>query len=415
MPIAPHIAAGLALRIRREQWLDRAELERRQWSRFRKVLRHAFESSPFYARKYREAGLTPDDVRDRRDLERIPVVTRAELRYPEELVPERWRPESMRHSFSSGSTGESVKTYFDPEAWLIGKHLLKLRGRWACGVRPWDRAALFQACSFSNSRFRSRVLRQQSFSVHPPAEEIFPDVRRFKPTVLWGFPSHFRELAEVWTPDLKPAMIFTGGEMLDDETRRAIEKGLGATVYDIYGCTELKEIAWECPAREGYHVNSDWLLVETAGPDDDLAVTSLYNYGMPLIRYRLGDTGRFLDRDCSCGRTLPLMAPGFGRSVDYFHLPSGGRVSPYTLINNVEVLPEIRQFQIVQESLDRVVVKVVPSPQYGDGSDRRVRSVLLSDLPDVTIEIRTVERIPKEASGKYRMALSRIGRSEARN
>jgi len=415
MPIAPHILADRVLRIRREQWIERDELERRQWSRFRRVLRHAFESSPFYARKYREAGLTPDDVRERSDLDKIPVVTRTELRHPEELIPERWRPESMPHSFSSGSTGESVKTYFDPEAWIVGKHLLKLRARWACGVRPWDRAALFQAGEFSNSRFRSLALRQQSYSVHRPAKDVLPEVRRFEPTVLYGFPSHFKELAEIWAPELRPERIFTSGEMLDDETRKAIERALGAPVYDIYGCTELKEIAWECPARQGYHVNSDWLLVETVGPDNLIVVTSLYNYGMPLIRYRLGDTGRFLDRPCHCGRALPLMAPGFGRSVDYIQLPSGGRVSPYTLINNVEVLPEIRQFQIVQESLDRVVVTVVPSPEFGDGSDQRLRSVLAPDLPDVTVEIRTVEGIPREPSGKYRMAFSRIAQSKARD
>lgn len=401
-------AVTRAFRVQREQWLDRRALERRQWSRFKKLLDHAFAHSPFYARKFREAAVTPADIRERSDLGRLPVVTREELRHPEALVAEGFRPETMRHSFSSGSTGESVKTYFDPAGWFLGKHLLKLRARWACGVRPRDRVALFTAGTFSNTALRRRLLRQRSFSVHRPAEEILPELRRFDPTALYGFPSHFKELAEVWPSELRPKAIFTSGEMLEDETRKRIETGIGAPVYDVYGSTELKEIAWECPARDGYHVNSDWLLVETEEPAGTILATSLYNYGMPLIRYRLGDTGSFVDHPCRCGRSLPLMALGFCRSVDTFVLPRGARISPYTLINAVEVLEEIRQFQIVQEAAGRVAVVIVPRAEFGEGSAERVRNALDPHLPGVTIEIRIVESIPREAGGKYRMAFSRV-------
>jgi phenylacetate-coenzyme A ligase PaaK-like adenylate-forming protein len=204
VPIAPHVAFERALRIAREQWLDPEELQRRQWSRFQRILGYAYQHSPFYARKFRAAGIEPADIQQRSDLGRIPVVTREELRQPEALVPPPFRPETMRHTFSSGSTGESVKSYFDPEGWLVGKHLLKLRARWACGVRPWDRVALFTASAFSNSALRRRVLRQRSFSVHQPPDEILPELLRFAPTVLYGFPSHFKELAEVWPSRLRP-------------------------------------------------------------------------------------------------------------------------------------------------------------------------------------------------------------------
>ena len=410
--MAPSSLVSQILRIRREQWLDPAELERLQWSRFQRILRHAYDNSPFYARRFRETGITPDDIRDRADLARIPVVTRRELRHPEELVPESYEPDRLKQSFSSGSTGESVKTYFDPKAWRLGKHLLKLRARWACGVRPWDRAALIQAGELSNSTFRRRVLRQQSFSVHLPVEETLPELCKLAPTVLYGFPTHFKELAKIWTGGFTPKCIFTSGEMLEDETRTKIGEAFGAPVYDIYGSTELKEIAWECPRRDGYHINSDWVLVETIGEHDTIVVTSLYNYGMPLIRYELGDTGKLLDGRCRCGRSLPLMAPGVGRSVDYFQLPGGARVSPYTLVNNVEVLPEIRQFQILQDKPDRVVVLVVPGPDYGDGSAERIHDTVAVELPGVEVEVRCVDEIPREPSGKFRKVLSDLPHSE---
>ena len=126
---------------------------------------------------------------------------------------------------------------------------------------------------------------------------------------MYGFPSYLTRLGEVAEGTIKPNFVFTSGEMLDGETRRAIERGFGAPVFDIYGCTELKEIAWECPAHEGYHINSDRVVVETLHADHStgrqdgaLLVTSLYNFGMPLIRYQLGDTGRLIAASCSCGR-----------------------------------------------------------------------------------------------------------------
>jgi acyl-coenzyme A synthetase/AMP-(fatty) acid ligase len=67
--------------------------------------------------------------------------------------------------------------------------------------------------------------------------------------VLYGFPGHFARLAQQAAGAIKPRLIFTSGEMLDGATRKTIEAGLGAPVFDIYGCTELKEIAWECPAH----------------------------------------------------------------------------------------------------------------------------------------------------------------------
>jgi phenylacetate-CoA ligase len=410
MAVSPHVIVDRALRVARDQWLPPDELERRQWSRFERMLDYAYRSSPFYARKLREAGVEPADIRERADLERLPVVTRDELRQPEALVPARFRPEEMRHTFSSGSTGESVKSYFDDEAWLVGKHLLKLRARWACGVRPWDRVALFTASPFSNDATRRRLLRRWSFSVHEPVERILPELERFAPTVLYGFPSHFRELAEVWPSRLRPKLVFTSGEMLEGAVRRRIEEAFGAPVHDVYGSTELKEIAWECRARDGYHINSDWLLVEVEEPSGSVLVTSLYNRGMPLIRYRLGDTGSFVDHGCRCGRSLPLMALGFCRSVDTFVLPAGGLVSPYTLINAIEVLDEIRKFQIVQESTDKVAVLIEPRGEFGDGTGRRVRAALGPHLPGIAIELRLVAAIPREPGGKYRMAMSRVER-----
>jgi hypothetical protein len=96
--------------------------------------------------------------------------------------------------------------------------------------------------------------------------------------------------------------------------------------------------------------------------------------------------------------------------VALFVLPAGGRVSPYTLINAIEVLDEIRQFQIVQESIDRVVVVVVPRGEFTSEAAARVGATLRPHLPGIAIEIQIVASIAREPGGKYRMAMSRVER-----
>ena len=139
-------------------------------------------------------------------------------------------------------------------------------------------------------------------------------------------------------------------------------------------------------------------------------MTSLYNRGMPLLRYRVGDVARLSDRDCPCGRGLPLMEPCLGRLVDYVELANGVTVSPYSLTCAIEEADGFAQFQIVQTSPDRVLVKVVPRPGFDDSHRRRIQQVLSPVLGGLVPEVESVPAILAEESGKYRVVVSRIGR-----
>lgn len=405
-------------RLHREQWLPAEIVKQHQWVRLKTILRHAFDNSPFYRRRFHEAGITPDDIKSVADLQRLPATTREDLSDPEQLIALGHQKSRLRTSLTSGSTGRVTTSYFDRKAWLTGKVLLKLRARVACGVRPWDRFALFQEGLQQNNLGRRWILRQRSFSIFKPLPEILPELQKYSPTALYGFPSYLARLGKFAEGSIAPSVVFTSGEMLDGKTRRTIERRFQAPVFDIYGCTELKEIAWECPAREGYHINSDRLVVEVRHSDDEanprtgtLLVTSLYNFGMPLIRYQLGDTGRLIAKSCSCGRGFPLMAPDLGRSVDYFVLPNGTMVSPYEMTCAVEKVEGMRQYQIVQEARDRVVINVVPLRDADSSTRRQIELVLLPLLNGVQLGVRFVDEIEREPSGKYRIVVSRVSKS----
>lgn len=402
------------VQLRREQWLSITELRSRQWKRLQKILRHAYANTTHYKRAFDAAEVSPDDIRTAKDLERLPILRKDDLRRPQEIVVRGSDLDAMRSSFTSGSTGEGLRTYFDPGAWMLGRHLLKLRARLACGVRPWDRIAQFQWIPNKDTFIRRRLLRQKSFGIDLDFESVIPSVRRYAPTVLYGFPGYLNRLGKVAAGRITARIVFTSGEMLDDETRRSIEESFGATVLDIYGCTEMKEVAWECPERQGYHINADWFYVEVLrkaeadAPKGSLVITSLYNYGMPLIRYLVGDIGHLLDQPCRCGRGLPLMAPATGRAVDYVRLPGGGEVSPYTVMTPVEAHPGVEQFEVIQEEIDHAVVRVLPSARYNERTMNELKELLEPILPGIKIETKKVERIEPQAGGKYRIVQSKV-------
>ncbi len=403
------------LQLERKQWLPKEQLEELQWQRLKKILKHAYDNTEFYKKKFEDAGLTPDDIKERKDLEKIPLTTREDLRRPEQLIAKGFDKNKMSFSTTSGSTGRRTTTYFDRRAWLVGKFLLKLRARIACGLRPADKLAVFSEGKTHNSFFNEFFLRQRFFSIFDPIEEHLSEIEKYNPSAMYGFPSYFSLLADRKTDGINSHRIFTSSEMVDLKTRKKIEGSFKAELFDIYGCTEVKEIAWECQKHNGYHINCDWLLIEfikggkaAVEEEGSIIVTSLYNYGMPLIRYEVGDTGKLLESRCHCGRELPLMAPTLGRSVDHFILSDDSVVTPYAMTCAIENIEGVKQYQIVQEEKGLVVINVVPTNQFNSKSEEYIKSNLEQVLPGATVHVNLVEEIAREESGKYRIVISKV-------
>lgn len=414
-----HLVAGAGFypALHAAQWRRPDEVRALQWRRLLQMLTFAYQRSPLHRRRFDEVGAVPADIRSMADLRRLPTLRREDLRQPEGLLASGFARERLRRSTTSGSTGRRTTSYFDERAWVLGKHLLKLRARLACGMRPWDRIALFQEDAPDPPR-AGGAARMRAFTIHRPIADILPAAAAFAPTVLYGFPGHLARLAGEAGGRLRPRLIFTSGEVLDPATRRTIESGLGAPVMDVYGCTEMKEIAWQCPARGGYHLNADWMVVEMEPGADPavggrLLLTSLYNRAMPLLRYDIGDTGIVIEGRCPCGRGLPLIRPTLGRSVDYLMLPDGTTLAPYSLTCAVEAIEGMRQYQFVQTRPDRLELRVVPADGFDDARAAALVAALRPVVPGVVVEVRTVAAIPFEPSGKYRIVRSRLGTADA--
>ncbi|MGH3427200.1 MAG: hypothetical protein ACRDQZ_06485, partial [Mycobacteriales bacterium] len=220
-----------------------------------------------------------------------------------------------------------------------------------------------------------------------------------------------------------PGAIVLGGATVYPFMVQAIERAFGAPALSAYGSREIGAAACQCLTREGHHISAQSHLVETINADErpvmeqdaELVVTPLQNYAMPFIRYRIGDRGRLSSRDCSCGRSFPLLDAVSGRMVEVIYNNRGEQVDPLFFIwIMAEKLdkPRMRKAQVVQEEDGSITLNLVLDP--GARADEVVRG--LTDVApriravmgqDCEVRIAFVADIPLSASGKHPYIVSR--------
>jgi phenylacetate-CoA ligase len=241
--------------------------------------------------------------------------------------------------------------------------------------------------------------------------------------LLFGHAHSLYRFARFWEQRDLPAYRFRAALCtampLPRHERETLQRVFRAEVFDRYGAEELSLIATECRAHEGLHVNTDGLFVEIlpspAVPDAGrIVVTDLWNRGMPLVRYDLGDHVELGPKSCACGRTYPLLRSVKGRIADTLWTADGRRVSGIAITEHfAELFPHIDQVQIVQDRVDHVVVKVVPAHDAAGDLVARVAHVVAAAFGrGMNFELQRVGEIPLERSGKFRFAVCNVPETE---
>jgi len=383
-------------------------------------MRHAVARVPFY----RQLAIVPESIRSAADLQRFPVISKATIQEDQgKFLADGVDRTKLESSVTSGSTGQPTTTYFDRQSWLHGKYTLKILRMVQNGVGLFSRVMI--ASEYSPDLVNAgstgflpgdRLLfRQRRISVHEPPAQHVEAFEAFRPHALYTFPSYVSELIgyceehSIALPRIP--VVFTSSEVLSDRLRQRIAQYFGARVCDVYGSTELKEVAWQC--GEGrHHINFDNVFVEHVGDEDlghdFLVLSTLRNRAMPLLRYRIGDIGRVKEGACPCGRQSPFISAISGREVDLLELPSGRRVSPYVLITHrIDHTPEIRKYQFVQTSPNSLEIQVTLG-RDGAGIDRL--QPIADEVADrlggeMLVRMVDVDHIPRTERGKHRLLI----------
>ena len=414
-------------RLRRSQWFTQPELERLQWVRLRRLIRHCYQKVPYYRKLFQSAGLKPDDIRGLSDLKLIPITTKQTLRHapPEDVLPDGIRPRRSFERRTSGSTGTPIFFVLTPRE-KDAQDVVLARALMENGLRLADVRAMFYAPSHitMEKRWFRRlgIWRKAYFSVFDDIRDQMPELERLSPDSLAGIPAILKLIAleklRSGSPRIAPRTIFSTADLLDQTTRRLLESAFDVEVTDLYASLELGHIAWECPQHAGYHVNMESVVLEllndgrpaSPGEAGEVVGTSLLSYTMPFLRYRLEDLCSLSHRPCPCGRGLPLLELVQGRANDAIRLPDGRVVAPQTVMSTLSKLGrEIEQFRVVQESEDLVNVHLVKGAGFAGETLAMAEKSLREALGnEVRLEFNIVGHIDRDSSGKQRSVISKV-------
>ena len=381
---APEPAREAALlaaveQVARQTRMSRAELRVFQTHRLRALVEHAYEEIPFYRRKYTAAGFHPSHVRSLADLERIPLVTKDELRraHASELRPMR-SVATARRLASSGSTGVPLAILRDEASlWHFTAYNMLLYYQWCLG-RPIAEVLYFvdfdpQSIDYALvDLLRTTVGEERFIPVARPVEAFVEALDTFHPRFVSSYPSSLRNVAIALDRrgrrNEQLELLHLTSEMLDSNTRTLLAKVFPrARLVETYTSTEAGLLAHGCPASGHWHVAEENVLCEIVAADGqacdevgEIVVTDLTNWTMPMIRYRgLGDLCRWDQTPCACGTTRRSLRQLEGRRSDSLLAADGSLLSPYVVIDAMDDVRGIYQYQVIQQRSGYFTVLVV--------------------------------------------------------
>ena len=413
-------------RLRAHDRMQADAMQELQWQRLKKLLAHCLEHVPFYRDRLRGAGITDVNELTRQRYERLPQLTRDDIRnHKEAMVARGWR-ERLIQANTGGSTGEPLVFYSDR-----GKEAChnaqKLRARSWFGVMPGDRQVDFWGSPIElNKQSELRILKdrwllnQVVLSAFNLTDQRLSDyvafVVRFRPRLIYGYPTVIFRVAQ-WIRehpgvlgDYRPALVSCTSEMLYDHQRNMIREVFDCPVANEYGSRDGGLIAHECP-QGSLHIIAEHVYLEVVGEDEegagDLLVTNLDGYGMPLLRYRIGDRGTLDNTPCACGLPLPCLARLSGRSNDFLVGHAGRLIHSLAPIYVLREIPKLRQFRLYQRKDHSLQLQMVSDAPFSDAELRDLREKLQRILDEpVPVDFQFAETIPPERSGKYRWVMS---------
>ena len=329
---------------------------------------------------------------------------------------------------TSGSTGTPLQfhnTEFGGFIWHATTlrehfwHRRDLTGKLA-SIRAGSTTARVPDWGFSTRPMRTGPAVQ--FDLRAPIADQFAWLQAEMPDYLITYPSNLRALAQhaldrgESLPGLRQAR--TLGEVLNADTRQLIRSAFEVSVADLYSASEVGYLALNCPEVDShYHVQAETCLVEildaagrtcAEGEPGRVVVSVLHNFAMPLIRYELGDYAT-PGGPCACGRGLPLLREILGRERNMLRRPNGERFWPSAPAEAWLEAAPVRQFQVVQETLDGLLVRVVVDGAFTPAEQSAVAQMLQQRLGyPYRLRFERVAAIERSKSGKYEDFVCRL-------
>lgn len=369
---------------------------------------YAKENFPFYQQKYENIDL--NEIKTLEDIKKLPIVSATELiENSEQLICKNKRP--YRVTSSSGTSGKPKIIYRNKEDTDQSVKVLETMLRMA-GVTENDTVLIGQP--FDMAHFGYLVLggceRINAISIpigiSMSNEKYISMILMYKPTVICSSMSRVLSIIDLLkeknvnsTPYVKT--IILAGEPLTSSGKIKIEEYFHTAPYNFYGSEETDGLASDCYLHNGLHFFEDLFYMELLELDGiesqikenrigEMVLTSLYQKGVPLIRYRLGDIVEVEKAQCSCGCKRPLIRV-YGRAKDSFTIFDGITIMAYQIEDVLKAyFNNMINYQIVVSNTPMGKEEVNVRLEIKDASELFSEDKLIDALWDCTEDLQGI-------------------------
>jgi phenylacetate-CoA ligase len=401
---------------------------------FKRIVKYAYRV-PLYHEKYKRAGIHPNDIKGIEDIAKLPFVTKDDIRngFPDKIIPVNYNKEKAHVVCTGGTTGKPISIYIDFDT-MIQASINFLREMNFFGFR-WNKTRFVHIGNFSP--YRIDLVMEKNFlshlrtffsmdnllniDVNEPIKNIMQKLDAFKPELIMTYPAIHQHLAFLkrkgYGKNVNPNLLWTGGAMLDNYTRRYVEDAFGCRLLNVYPSVEAQSnIAFEC-FKGTWHINSDFFHVEAVDENGELVapgerghivITRLWGKGTPIIRYTGMDDWVKISSDekCNCGLKTDILIHGVeGRMRANIVLPNGKVFPPGAFCFISPVLHKlktfkVRQYQVIQKKIDEIEILLVIDDDLRDVGPsvdiimKNIKEIYKKKVgPQVKVNVREVKEI----------------------
>ena len=425
--------------LKKTDWLNEKDLTNVQNKKLSILVRHCYESVPFYTNLFNKLGLTPDDIKNKEDLKKLPILTKEIIRVNmDDLVSLDVKNRKTTQHSTGGSTGMPLTFKKDIQTWNIA---------WASTFRAWEwydfyfgekiftiagnslvkERKFFTAKDFFD-RYIMRNYKHSSFEMKDSdMQRHYKALMKTKPKAIRGYASTLYLFARYIESNQLPTpktvrLLLTTGEILLPQYRQKLQQVFKVPLYDNYGAGDGGIASHECYMHEGLHISEERCVIEIVDRSGNLVedgtlghviTTDLDNFAFPFLRYKVGDMSYIKKEKCSCGRSSRLIGEVMGRAGKLLYNKQGEAISPtmlpillyrdmdYHNTENQQIYNRIDKFRINQDKIGNMEILLKLKDKLDDKSQfNYVVDNYKTMFANSVIELKFVDDIPNLPSGK---------------
>lgn len=414
--------------VRKRSYYTKDEFTSFQNSKLKSIITHAYNNVPYYKKMMRDLNIKPEMINTVEDLKLFPLITKSDIRQNASAFKAKNKLFVIKNP-TGGTTGSPLIMKTTHQELSYSAALYEVREKEQFGVFTGEKTATFlgkQIVDPKNSTlpyWRScKSLNQTMYSVYHMNKQTIQyyieNLRADTPKYITGYVTPVYQIAQFIVSNKLPPIsikaVFLSSETLHSWQQAIIEEAFLCKVCNGYSQSENVAFISSC-INGKLHVNPDYGVIEFVKVEGseyyEIVGTTLFNYSMPLIRYKTGDYVLFERSDtCECSLPLyPIVREIIGRDDSIIKSPSGKIISSAAISLVFQFFPEIYECQIIQESISDLAVSISSNRPLKD----RYKTDFIKKLENVignefNIKLFEVGEIPKTSSGKSKLIISKL-------